>query len=418
MVLTYPEPWPVDRDGLVSRLVLTAVAATQFVVGLLVALPLAVFTIVAFATAPVVVGVVALLGLVPALAAWTGWQRRVIADLTGRDIPAPYVEPKAPGLSPRLSVWVRDPVRWRDFAHTVFSATGGLAISGIVAVAFVAPISHIVLFLVLDDWSAILFLILMLPTAAVWWFATPYLVQARFAIDAQILGERRTEVLQRRVEQVTRTRAESLDHAAAEVRRIERDLHDGAQARLVALGMNLGLAEELLSRDPDAAATLLAEARASTQSALEDLRSVVREIHPPVLADRGLGGALEALVLDMSVPVTLTVDIGTRLPDPVESAAYFAVAECLANVIKHSAARRAWVTVRHDGERLSVLVGDDGGGGASVEGGTGLRGVARRLAAFDGTIEVDSPTGGPTRIQMEVPCEPLSPKTTPSSEMD
>ena len=201
---------------------------------------------------------------------------------------------------------------------------------------------------------------------------------------------------------VEESRSETLDHQAAEIRRIERDLHDGAQARIAAVGMNVGLAEKLIATDPEAATALLKEARETTVGALDDLRSVVRGIHPPTLADRGLPGAIEALVLPIPIPVAVSVQV-PRLPAPIESAAYFAVAECIANVVKHADAGRAWVTAAHDGTRLRLTVGDDGRGGADAVG-TGLSGVRRRLAAFDGTIDVDSPVGGPTVIRMELPC--------------
>jgi signal transduction histidine kinase len=175
------------------------------------------------------------------------------------------------------------------------------------------------------------------------------------------------------------------------------------------------MADDLLARDPDAARRLLAEARSTTSAALGDLRSVVRGIHPPVLADRGLAGALHALALDMPIPVLVEVDLAGRPPAPVESAAYFAAAECLANVGKHSGAERAWIDVGHVDGVLRLVVGDDGRGGADVESGTGLRGVMRRLATFDGTMAVSSPAGGPTVVTMEVPCALSSEKTTPSS---
>jgi signal transduction histidine kinase len=141
---------------------------------------------------------------------------------------------------------------------------------------------------------------------------------------------------------------------------------------------------------------------------------VVRGIHPPVLADRGLGGAIEALAVPLPLPVTLSLAVAAGVPAPVESAAYFAVAECLTNVVKHADASRAWISAVSDHGVLRVLVGDDGRGGADPHG-SGLAGVARRLAAFDGTMSVDSPAGGPTVVTMELPCEPSSPRTSPSS---
>jgi signal transduction histidine kinase len=216
----------------------------------------------------------------------------------------------------------------------------------------------------------------------------------------------RERALEERVDVLTRTRSGALDVQAAELRRIERDLHDGAQARLVSVAMTVGLAEELLRADPEAVAGLLAEARSTTLSALDDLRTVMRGIQPPVLADRGLAGAVEALALDVAIPVTVTVTESQagRVPAPVETAVYFAVAECLANVVKHSGAGAAWVTLGYGGAALSAVVGDNGTGGASLSGGSGLPGIARRLAPFDGTLAVASPPGGPTTVTLEVPC--------------
>jgi signal transduction histidine kinase len=222
----------------------------------------------------------------------------------------------------------------------------------------------------------------------------------------------REQILAERVDVLTRTRKDALDVQVAEMRRVERDLHDGAQARLVSLGMSLGMADELVDSDPDAARRLLAEARTAAVDALGDLRAVVRGILPPVLADRGLVGAIQALVLASPVPVEISAELPTeRLPAPVESAAYFAVAEAIANVIKHSAARTAWIRVRLEDGLLSMLVGDDGLGGADPDKGSGLRGIEHRLEAFDGTMQISSPSGGPTVVTMEVPCERLSPKT-------
>ena len=175
------------------------------------------------------------------------------------------------------------------------------------------------------------------------------------------------------------------------------------------------LAHELVDSDPDAARALLAEATATTGSALGDIRDVVRGIHPPVLADRGLSGAVDALALDLAVPVTVSLHHLGRLPAPVESAVYFAVVECLANVGKHAEADHAWVELSHRDGVVTAVVGDDGRGGADPDAGTGLHGVARRLAAFDGSVRVSSPAGGPTLVTLEVPCESSSPRTTPSS---
>jgi signal transduction histidine kinase len=214
-----------------------------------------------------------------------------------------------------------------------------------------------------------------------------------------------------RVARLTESRGHAVDAAAAELRRIERDLHDGAQARLVALGMNLRAVERVLPGSPQAALALVAEARDSSVRALNELRDLIRGICPPVLADRGLGHAVQALVLDTPLPTALEVDLPGRLPAPVESACYFAIAEALANAVKHSGARHAGIRIKYTSGLLRIEVADDGVGGADPERGTGLQGVERRLGTFDGIMAVSSPPGGPTMIVMEVPCALLSPKT-------
>ncbi|MEV5554803.1 histidine kinase [Nonomuraea wenchangensis] len=208
--------------------------------------------------------------------------------------------------------------------------------------------------------------------------------------------------LARRVRELTASRAAAVDARAAELRRIERDLHDGAQARLIAVRMSLGLARS--ADDPEQARELIEEAWESAGQALTDLRDLVRGIHPPVLADRGLAGAIEAATLMCPVPVATDLVLTGRPEPPVESALYFAAAEALSNVTKHSQATRAWVRLRRTGDGLRLVVGDDGHGGADPAAGTGLGGIAERLSAFDGTLTVQSPPGGPTVLTMELPC--------------
>jgi signal transduction histidine kinase len=245
--------------------------------------------------------------------------------------------------------------------------------------------------------------------------AAPLLLRGYGLLTRMLLAPAGQAELALRVRQLTQTRTEALDTGAAEIRRIERDLHDGAQARLVAMGMTLDAAGQIIDSNPDAARALVLEARDASVKALAELRALVRGIHPPVLADRGLGGAIEALALDMSIPVEVNARLAGRPPDPIESAVYFAVAECLANVVRHSDAGHAWITLAHGDGVLSAIVGDDGRGGADPQSGTGMLGVMRRLAAFDGTMRVSSPAGGPTVVTLEVPCVLSSPKTTPSS---
>ncbi|MBW8483034.1 sensor histidine kinase [Actinomadura parmotrematis] len=226
-----------------------------------------------------------------------------------------------------------------------------------------------------------------------------------------ILGPTEAARLALRVEHLTETRSDALDVSAAELRRIERDLHDGAQARLVAMGMSLGAIEHLLDTDPARARTLLAQTRESSARALHELRDLVRGIHPPVLADRGLGDAVRALALDHPLRVEVNVDLPERPDPPVESAAYFAVAELLTNAAKHSGADRVWVDLRREGGALRISVTDDGAGGATLAGGTGLRGIERRIGTFDGVLALTSPPGGPTTVTLELPCASSSPKT-------
>ncbi|HEX6685802.1 MAG TPA: sensor domain-containing protein [Candidatus Limnocylindrales bacterium] len=210
--------------------------------------------------------------------------------------------------------------------------------------------------------------------------------------------------LSARVDSLVATRAAAVDASAAEVRRIERDLHDGAQARLIAVAMSLGVAQDVIDADPATAKTLLAEAKANAGAALTELRDLVRGIHPPVLADRGLAGAVEALCLRSAIRVDLDLRLRRRLTAPVESAAYFAVCESLANAIRHSHAARVRITLVDDGAALRLTVHDDGRGGADPGRGTGLLGIGRRLAALDGTLHLSSPAGGPTVLAMELPC--------------
>jgi signal transduction histidine kinase len=216
--------------------------------------------------------------------------------------------------------------------------------------------------------------------------------------------------LARRVQRLTESRAVAVSTAAADVRRLERDLHDGAQARLVALGMQLRVVERLIPASPEAALALVAEARDTSARALTELRELVRGVHPPVLADRGLGDAVRALALDTPLRVETEVSLPGRLPAPIETACYFAVAEVLTNAVKHSGAKEARVSVIHADGLLRVVVTDFGLGGADPARGSGLAGVEKRLATFDGILAVSSPAGGPTMIVMEVPCASSSPK--------
>jgi signal transduction histidine kinase len=223
------------------------------------------------------------------------------------------------------------------------------------------------------------------------------------AILASVAKSAEDEKLTERVEELRVSRAGAVDAAEAQLRRIERDLHDGAQARLVALGMNIGLAEQQLGKDPDRAAEHLADARAAASAALKELRDLARGIHPPILADRGLGPAIDALAIHAAIPVSVDVELDERPPAAVETAAYFVAAEGLANALKHSEAARIDVGIHRRDESIVVRVLDDGHGGASEENG-GLRALRQRVEALDGSLRIASPEGGPTVVEAVLPC--------------
>jgi signal transduction histidine kinase len=215
---------------------------------------------------------------------------------------------------------------------------------------------------------------------------------------------KRAQALTQRVDRLTQTRTDATDTAVAELRRIERDLHDGAQARLVAVGMSLRAAEQLMTASPEAALALVAEARETSSRALADLRDLVRGIYPPVLADRGLADAVRTLAMDTPMTVETDITLSGEPPMPVAAAVYFAIAEILTNAVRHSAADTVQIGIGYAGGILRATVTDDGAGGADMSRGTGLAGVERRLATFDGVLAVNSPPGGPTIVVLEVPC--------------
>jgi signal transduction histidine kinase len=241
-----------------------------------------------------------------------------------------------------------------------------------------------------------------------------WLAPQTFPRVRRMLGGTPDAELTKRVERLTESRAVAVDTASADLRRLERDLHDGAQARLVALGMNLRAAERLIPTSPEAAIALVAEARKTSVMALMELRELVRGVLPPVLADRGLADAIRALALDSPLHVETDIDLPGRLPAPLETACYFAVAELLTNAAKHSGARDARIAISHSGRLLRIEVTDFGLGGADPAKGSGMAGVERRMATFDGILAVSSPVGGPTMVVMEVPCVLSSPKTSSS----
>jgi signal transduction histidine kinase len=216
---------------------------------------------------------------------------------------------------------------------------------------------------------------------------------------------RRARVLRDRVDDLRDARERIIEAADAERRRIERDLHDGAQQRMVAVALTLGLAESQLDRDPAGAARLIAQAREEAQLAVKELRELARGIHPALLSDRGLGPALEALAARAPVPVEVSGVPEAPLPREIEAAAYFCTAEALTNVAKYAHASTAFVHLSVECDRLRVQVRDDGVGGADPDTGSGLRGLRDRVDALDGHLEVDSPPGGGTSVTLEVPLD-------------
>jgi signal transduction histidine kinase len=280
------------------------------------------------------------------------------------------------GFFTRLWTALKDPVGWRSMLYQLIRLPWGV-------VTFTVTLTGLF----------------------VLWPVLPYLVRAMTTVDrAMVRGLLSPSPdLERRIAELESDRGVVIDTAAADLRRIERDLHDGAQARLVNLAMGLGLAKEKLLEDPETAAAMVDEAHGEVKLALQELRDLARGIHPAVLTDRGLDAALSSVSSRCTVPVRVSVELEGRPAEAVEGIAYFTVSELLQNVSKHSGARTASVDVWRSGDRLMLQVHDDGRGGARLDAGTGLAGLAERLGAVDGVFVVDSPEGGPTTVTAELP---------------
>jgi signal transduction histidine kinase len=280
------------------------------------------------------------------------------------------------GFLPWLWAALKDPVGWR----------------------------HALYFAARFPWGILTFVVT-LNALIVAWPVLPFLARGMTTVDrAMVRGLLQpSDELERRIAELESDRGVVVDTAAADLRRIERDLHDGAQARLVALAMDLGLAKEKLLEDPEAAAKMVGEAHGEVKIALQELRDLARGIHPAILTDRGLDAALSSVASRCTVPVAVTVDLRARPAEAIEGIAYFTVSELLQNVSKHSRARNASVDVWRAGDRLMIQVRDDGQGGADVSSGTGMAGLAERLGSVDGLFVVSSPAGGPTTVTAELP---------------
>jgi signal transduction histidine kinase len=283
---------------------------------------------------------------------------------------------REPGFFGWLRAGLADPVAWRTVLYCVIRL----------------------------PWGAVTFAVTLVGLVALW-PVLPFLIRGLTLADrAMVRGLLSpSDDLERRIAELESDRGMVVDTAAADLRRIERDLHDGAQARLVALAMGLGLAKEKLLEDPDAAAAMVDEAHGEVKLALQELRDLARGIHPAVLTDRGLDAALSSIATRCTAPVSVSVDLAERPAEAVEGIAYFTVSELLQNISKHARATRATVDVWRSDNRLMIQVTDNGQGGATLDGGTGMAGLAERLGAVDGLFVLDSPAGAGTSVTVEVP---------------
>ncbi len=347
--------------------------------------------------------------------------RQLAWDWCGVPIAERYAPPPEGKLTftGRFRWLATDPATWRDLRWTAANLVACVlaALSAVIIttglIEFIGPeLTREIPPPAFPGNTAGTLIVLGLAIASTGVLAAPLLLRGYGLLARTLLAPAGQAELAQRVQQLTETRTEALDTGAAEIRRIERDLHDGAQARLVAMGMTLDAAGQIIDSNPEAARALMFEARDASVKALAELRALVRGIHPPVLADRGLADAIRALALDTPARINLASELNGRPPAPVESAAYFAVSELLANVSKHAEARQTWIDIRHTDGMLRIGVTDNGHGGAESARGTGLRGIERRLAPFDGVLAISSPPGGPTAVTMEIPCALSSPKTS------
>jgi signal transduction histidine kinase len=357
----------------------------------------------------------------PALLLWGvrgfgALQRARFRAVLGVEIPPPPRGAAGSWALRPVRAW-RAPATWRQLGYHLLALVGGTVGGLLVAACWSAPVLAVAWFAgllgdgpgVLGGLTAALLSLAMLLAAP--WVARG-VARADEAAARVLLGPSRGEELAVRVETLARSRAEIVAATDAERRRIERDLHDGTQRRLVSLAMHLGMARASLTDAPEPVRQVIEQAHDEATEALAELRQLVRGLHPAVLDDRGLDAALSGIAANAPLPVRLRVDVATRCAPAVEAVAYFVVSEALTNVAKHAAATHAEVSVERTGDRLHVVITDDGHGGATLSpagtppdgGGTGLRGLTQRAAAVDGTLTVESPPGGPTVITVELPC--------------
>jgi signal transduction histidine kinase len=347
---------------------------------------------------------------------WCGIERSRAALVLGAKIPAQYRPLDGEGKVSRWLSVLGDRQTWLDALWMVVAFPVGLIGFTVTLSAWSAAFGLLtapIWFWSIPGWIhdhvvviSILAPFLALPAAVLTAWLVRGLALSQAGLAAWMLGPNRTEALEQRVQTLAQTRAGAVDAATTELQRVERDLHDGAQARLVALAMDLGMAEQRLAHaDPQAALEHVASARGQAQAAMSELRDLVRGIGPSILHDRGLDAALTALVAGRHPPVRISVDLPKTEVGARETAAYFVVAEALANARKHASPSRISVHAWQDaGERLLVEVVDDGVGGADPEAGSGLAGLSKRVAALDCRLSILSPPGGPTTVRAEFPC--------------
>ncbi|MEV4538989.1 sensor domain-containing protein [Asanoa sp. NPDC049518] len=370
-------------------------------------------------------GVPVLAAMVPATRAFARARRALAARLIGEVVVAPPPFRADPGVFLRLRAGLRDGPGWRAVAfHVVALPLSLLELSVVLftwswgLVAVTAPVQHaldlnqstvggrhglLVGNIMIDTWPGVA---LFAAGGAALLALAPRSVRAVLVLDRLLLRallsrDDRTA----RIAALERSRTAAVENAATTLRRIERDLHDGVQARLVAVTMNLAMLGELLTTAPPRTRDLLRSARATAQDAIVDLRDVIRDIHPPIL-DNGLDAAVATLAARSPVPVDCDIAIDDRPAPAIESIAYFCVAELLTNVAKHSDAGAATVAISQSAGMLRLVVTDNGGGGADEAAGSGLRGLAARVATVDGTLTVISPRGGPTMVSVVLPTRP------------
>jgi signal transduction histidine kinase len=362
---------------------------------------------------------VATILVIPLVLPWlvlgqTALQRSRLHATLGLEFPAAL---RPASLGPWPLGPLRSPATWRQLGYHVISLFTGLVGGALVLACWLLPVIGIGLLLAADQGTGYDAGLSALAVAVV--LAAPWLARgvsrADEAAARALLGPSRREELAERVETLARSRADIVKATDAERRRIERDLHDGAQQRLVSLAMNLGIARAGLTDAPEEARKAIADAHDEAVLALSELREFIRGLHPAVLNDRGLNAALSGLAARAPLPVRVQVDLPRPAGPSVEAIAYFIVSESLANIAKHARATRAEIAVTRQGNRLRITVTDDGVGGAAIPppgdgpagawSGTGLRGLVQRATAVDGTLSIDSPPGGPTVITAELPCE-------------